>query len=67
VRPSIEPKIATAQLFGVLHTMADLDSYSKQLDNFRASDDARERLVSVRFFSRVQCLCNAANSAVGDH
>ncbi|KAH4895970.1 hypothetical protein HBH74_194040 [Parastagonospora nodorum] len=26
--------------------MADLDRYSKQLDNFRASDDARERLVS---------------------
>ena len=35
--------------------MADLDSYSKQLEGFRASDEARERLVSVRLLSRVLC------------
>jgi hypothetical protein len=29
--------------------MADLDRYSKQLEGFRASDEARERLVNVRF------------------
>jgi hypothetical protein len=28
--------------------MADLDEYSRQLEGFRASDEARERLVSVR-------------------
>jgi hypothetical protein len=34
--------------------MAELESYCKQLESFRASDEARERLVSVRFLSRVQ-------------
>jgi hypothetical protein len=28
--------------------MTDLDSYSKQIEGFRASDEARECLVSVR-------------------
>jgi hypothetical protein len=28
--------------------MTDLDSYSNQIEGFRASDEARERLVSVR-------------------
>lgn len=34
--------------------MADLDNYSKQLEGFRTSDGARERLVSVRCL--VACL-----------
>jgi hypothetical protein len=28
--------------------MTDLDGYTKQLEGFRSSDEARERLVSVR-------------------
>jgi len=33
--------------------MADLDKYARQLAGFRASDEARESLVSVRVLSRV--------------
>lgn len=33
--------------------MKDLENYARQLEGFRASDEARERLVSVRSLSRV--------------
>jgi hypothetical protein len=31
--------------------MADLDSYLRQLESFRASDEARDQLVSVRLLA----------------
>jgi hypothetical protein len=56
---SVKPFGASKNLVAVpthylerLCIMVDLDIYSKQLEGFRASDEARERLVSVRFLSR---------------
>jgi hypothetical protein len=51
--------------------MADLDSYSRELENFRASDEARERLVSVTLPCRVvslpQHICIALMNIPGAH
>jgi hypothetical protein len=38
--------------------MADLATYTRQLEGFRASDEARDSLVSVRFLPRVQRECS---------
>jgi hypothetical protein len=49
--------------------MAELDSYMKLFEGFRASDEARERLVSVRFLSRVPIgnFVGRAKEQVGYH